>query len=226
MWRTWDSTHIFEVNKSISDANAEQEQEQEQEIDQEREQEQDVNQERDIDLIYQDNASGQKVRNEEAMYVTVQEGTPIFAHFAKLESVSAKGDLGILPTNRNFGNGPKIQNYGELLPDYFHLSKNFREVVQGDVHPRSPLRHEPGYFVLHIGNDNRHKFCVVSEFEAKGRKDHLSNRNTFLFSLGGTLLKGIRNKLRPSMVHGEMLSTEFTVGTVTSKRHNRQKITG
>jgi hypothetical protein len=61
---------IFEVSKSIFDANVEQEQEQKQDVNQERQPEQEVNQERGIDLIYQDNGSCQKVRNQEAIDVS------------------------------------------------------------------------------------------------------------------------------------------------------------
>jgi hypothetical protein len=62
-------------------------------------------------------------------------------------------------------------------------------VVGGDVHALSPLRHEPVDFVLHVGKDGKHEFCVVPEFEAKAMKDQLNNENTFLFSPDGTRLE-------------------------------------
>jgi hypothetical protein len=181
----------FEVSKSIFDASVEQEQEQEQEVEQEQEQEQEIEQERDIDLIYQGNASGLNARDEEVIDVSFKEGSGNFANFTRFESVSARDDLAVLPTNKNFTNGKKFKNYGELLPDNFRVSKNFREVVAGDVHPLSPLRHEPVYFVLHVGKDGKPcEFCVVSEFEAKSMKGQLNNGNTFLYSLDGTLFEG------------------------------------
>jgi hypothetical protein len=91
---------FFEVSKFNFDANAEQEQEQGQE--------REVDQERGVDLIETSNGSHSKARNEDNNNVRVEEGNRNFAHFAKFESVSARDDLGALPTNRNFASGPKL----------------------------------------------------------------------------------------------------------------------
>jgi hypothetical protein len=80
-----------------------------------------------------------------------------------------------------FDSGSQIQNYGELLPANFHVSRNFREVVEGDTHPLSPYRKEPTYFVLHINGNGDHEFCVVSNKEFETHRKGKIGDNTFLF---------------------------------------------
>jgi hypothetical protein len=136
----------------------------------------------------------------------------------------ARDNLRASPTNRNFPNEPKIENYDELFPDNFHVINNFTEVMAGDMHPLSPLRHERVYLTMHAGKDDKHRFCIVSEFEANAMKGQSNNENTIRFSLGGTLLKGVRNGLRPSMLKGNISTIGFIFGTVTSRGYNRRKM--
>ncbi|MDR0742298.1 MAG: hypothetical protein LBE98_02435 [Puniceicoccales bacterium] len=184
----------FETNEHIFDADVDQEREQEQEqqteINQEREQNVDQEREQDVDLNYQGNAANRRIRKEENIDVSIDESSTSFAHFKSFESVSAEEDLRGIQTNRKFTSGPIIQNYGELLPNNFRVSRNFREVVEGDIHPLSPFRKEPTFFVLHIAPDGKHEFCVVSNGEAKTLKRDLGDENTFLFDIHGSLIKG------------------------------------
>jgi hypothetical protein len=175
---------MFEANARDTDVEIDQERD----VDQEQEQE--VDQEQDIDLNYAGNSTSPRAREEENIDVSVDLKSSHFAHFTNFDSVSASEDLKVIPTNRRFSSGPAIKNYGELLPGHFHVSRNFREVAEGNTHPFSPLRNEPYYFVLHIKGDGEHEFCVVSHREAKTMQEKLNGDNTFLFDIHGALLKG------------------------------------
>jgi hypothetical protein len=92
---------------------------------------------------YRPHFSGQcfdpKVRNEEAIEVHFEERISNFAHFAKFESISARDDVAPLSIDRNFANRPNSKKYVEFWPNNFQVSRNFTEVLAGDVHPLSPL---------------------------------------------------------------------------------------
>jgi hypothetical protein len=183
------SDENFEVSGNTFDVEVNQEQEQEVEVDQDQQvevnQDQEQERESDIDLAFLENIGEPEARKETGIDVSIDPASPSFAHFRTFESVSAREDLRVVATGE-----PLIQNYGRLLPDNFHISKNFREVVEGNTHPFSPFRRNPVYFVLHVKDGGAYEFCVVSDMEAKSMRKNLNSDNTFLFDVNGTLLKG------------------------------------